>query len=722
MVLARFVTPYLKSSAPWQRAAIVVVIYTALAGLGLALIPAASYATPIFPASGFALAMLLVYGVEVLPAIWVASTIINVLLGLTAGQTALGSLPVALVTGLGAALQAYLGARLVTGSVGDRWQKLRDEKTVALFLLWGGLVACLVSPTVGVASLTLASSLPVSAVPMSWATWYVGDMLGVVVFAPLVLAIWGRDDPVWAARLRTTVVPTLAVVSLALLAFLVTARWENEAERQSLNRESEAVAQRVADRLAARLAAHRESLSQLRQFIETRPQASFDDFENFSADVLDRNPDLSALSINDRVFDRHRDDYERRIAALSPTKEFQIKQRINDKVVPAHKSPEYVPVRFIAPLKLNQRALGFDIFSEPVRRDAIEQALRTTNMAVTAPVQLVQDQAKRIGILEIMPFFDRAVSLPARTPAAIQGFAVAVVKLDQMIDLRAWGAMGSMLVFQLSDPNAVSERQLLYRSDAALGDNNLYPIEAAAWSRPIDFADRQWLLTVYAPSGMGTVSKIPSAWWVGIVGLLLSGMLQLMLLGMTGRSQELSDTHDQLAKLALYDPLTELPNRTLFFDRLRMDMLHARREDQKHALLFVDLDFFKSINDAHGHSAGDYVLREAARRMRANIREADTIGRIGGDEFVVLLHGIASGEAALHVARKLLAAIHEPIMWRGMRLNLSASIGLALFPDHGSDEDSLTSNADSAMYAAKAAGRNQVVLFSRPSSPELPHQ
>ena len=160
----------------------------------------------------------------------------------------------------------------------------------------------------------------------------------------------------------------------------------------------------------------------------------------------------------------------------------------------------------------------------------------------------------------------------------------------------------------------------------------------------------------------------------------------------------------RLNLLAFSDPLTGLANRALFADRLRQAALGARRDDRRFALLILDLDGFKSVNDCHGHAAGDAVLQHVAQRLQGCLRTAETIARLGGDEFAVLLPGIKQRGDAAHVAERLLAAIRQPLPVAEARLNLSATAGIALFPDHGATVEHLLVAADTALYAAKREG------------------
>ncbi len=167
----------------------------------------------------------------------------------------------------------------------------------------------------------------------------------------------------------------------------------------------------------------------------------------------------------------------------------------------------------------------------------------------------------------------------------------------------------------------------------------------------------------------------------------------------------------QLRHLALHDHLTDLPNRTLLNDRLAMSMESARRNSHQMALMFVDLDHFKEINDIHGHEVGDEVLKASAQRMQEQLRGTDTVARIGGDEFVLLIPDVSLPKDALSVAEKVRQAIRAPIPTSVQEMRITCSIGIALYPQQASNEIELYRNADLALYRVKAAGRDAVQLY-----------
>lgn len=161
-------------------------------------------------------------------------------------------------------------------------------------------------------------------------------------------------------------------------------------------------------------------------------------------------------------------------------------------------------------------------------------------------------------------------------------------------------------------------------------------------------------------------------------------------------------------RLASLDPLTGLPNRVLLLDRIDQAILRAQRQKNHVGLMFIDLDGFKDVNDTFGHLAGDELLKQIAEHLRATVRAGDIVARLGGDEFIIGVLDAASIDYMQTVADKILHAIHQPVLIAGQLVTISASIGIAVFPEHGDNAEALLKCADAAMYAAKEAGKNRV--------------
>jgi len=216
-----------------------------------------------------------------------------------------------------------------------------------------------------------------------------------------------------------------------------------------------------------------------------------------------------------------------------------------------------------------------------------------------------------------------------------------------------------------------------------------------------------------------------SAWWFlalcGITPLfVVVGVVRLRMLSAQRRERELQQlkvAHDEIRSLAFYDPLTGLPNRRLLLDRLQQTLAASARSSRKRALLFVDLDDFKTLNDTLGHHIGDLLLQEVARRITSRIRETDTLARLGGDEFVVLLQDLSetvedAAAQAKMIAEKILDTVNQTYMLSGRECRSSSSIGITIFGAPGDNTNEVLQQADIAMYQAKSAGRNTLRFFA----------
>jgi diguanylate cyclase (GGDEF)-like protein len=214
---------------------------------------------------------------------------------------------------------------------------------------------------------------------------------------------------------------------------------------------------------------------------------------------------------------------------------------------------------------------------------------------------------------------------------------------------------------------------------------------------------------VYNPDPKKDLTWLYGSLILALLALIIVGGVVLYIVKLNRR---LNNSLEQVTHLAYHDPLTGLPNRALFLDRLNQAILRASRDQTRFAVLFIDLDRFKLINDQHGHAVGDEVLKACCNRMQGAIRGSDSVGRIGGDEFVVLLDSVGDAAGVMEIAKKLLEAIQLPTNAQGMQLTLSASIGIALFPDNAIDDEGLLKCADVAMYQAKESGRNSILFYT----------
>ncbi len=510
-----------------QRIALVTLAYGSLGAASLLLAVAPGYASPLFPSAGLALACTLQFGRVALVGVWLGSALLNLSNAWLSGSPDAVSLSVAVLVGFSAAIQAAAGAWMIDRFLGERWRSLESEQEVARFLLLGGLIATLVSSSLAVTGLYGLGVIDRSDYLFAWWNWYVGDSVGVIVLAPLAVCFFERRRGAWKERWRRIVGPTLVTGGLVALAFHGVALWERQVQQNRLQADGQALARRIADRVLA----HREVLASLRNFIEATPEFSFRQFEQFTRITLQGHEDIHALSFNDLVPHEHREAYEKSLGAG-----FQITERdASGRLRRADDRPDYVAVRYIVPLAANRPAVGFDIYSEPIRREAIDRALALGGVAVTMPVKLVQDQQKRTGVLELLPVRGGANPLAVDGLARPGGFAVAVIKVDEMVAIATREQVPEGLALQLTDAGMPAGEGVLYRS-ASLLAGEVVPERASGWSVLLPVGDRKWALSAFPGRGYFQHNRPVLVWAMGGIGLLFAVLMQVLILGMSGRT------------------------------------------------------------------------------------------------------------------------------------------------------------------------------------------
>ena len=515
--------------------------YALLGAFGLMLAIGPGYASPIFPAAGLALAVTLLSGRRALPGVWLGSVAINTFVPLLHGSLIPTTAALALLIACGATAQAWIGSWLVNRWQKSGWRNLERELDALIFLLLGGVLSCLLSAAVGVTALYAAGVIKSTDYIYSFWNWYVGDTLGVLIFAPLMLQLLKRTPEKWPDWKRFAFVPMLLITGLLWLAFYGSNLLIAKEQESRLKSDCEAMTKRIADRLLT----HREVLASLHNFIKATPGFSFRQFELFTRITLQDNPDIFALSFNDLVAIEQRPLYERNMSGLTPGGAFRITERDSQRnLIRAAQRPEYVAVRFIVPLAGNLPAVGFDINSEPIRRDAINRARAAQSMAVTAPIQLVQEQKKRVGVLELMPVLDNPENVVGEQKAPLLlGFAVSVVKVDEMIEIATRGHMPAGLLFWVTDPHAPKGKEQLYRSDAVISDNS-FSDRAGDWKTELRMGDRTWEFTARATGVYLQHHRPFLAWIAGAIAIFFTGLIQLLFIGMNGRMNESRRTNN----------------------------------------------------------------------------------------------------------------------------------------------------------------------------------
>lgn len=365
---------------------------------------------------------------------------------------------------------------------------------------------------------------------------------------------------------------------------------------------------------------------------------------------------------------------------------------------PPGERPFHLPVLYNEPMERNRAAFGHDTAADPARRAVMEQALQRGAPTFSPPLQLLQGEA---GVVIRAPVYRRGmpVGTEAERRAAFAGLISGVFRVGEVIQNampRQLGGIRARVVDAAAQSDDAPLHQL-YDSGPLPGELEDGPM--LRHRQAILIAGRVWLVEISAPSP--PAYRHPMAISVIVGGLGLTLPMFAVARGLTRRATRASAEAERLYHGAHHDALTGLANRRGLM--LRIAALLAP-ESAEAALLFIDLDRFKAINDRHGHEMGDDVLRVIAARLRSCLRPEDLVARLGGDEFVVLL----GGEQARRwpaVRERVMAAVCEPIVAQGTTMAVGASIGVALAPEDGRDAATLLRHADRQMYEVKTAGR-----------------
>jgi diguanylate cyclase (GGDEF)-like protein len=393
-------------------------------------------------------------------------------------------------------------------------------------------------------------------------------------------------------------------------------------------------------------------------------------------------PVLNGAAFIQKVPLERRLTYERRtgvqIVELGP----------NEQLRPAAQRAVYFPITYIQSRRNGGRLVGLDLGTEPDRTSLLKEARDTARPAATGVVQLLLGGR---GVIVYRPVYrvGAPIATVAERRAALIGFVGGSFKVERI----ASAAVSAV-------PDAV-DVQLRTSSRLVAGPTGV--LEDAA-SAPFQIADQNWLLVVRDPDRPGASLSL----LLGIVGLCLAALLGALIF-VWSRNERMQE----LRREASEDPLTGLKNRRRFDEDLRLAMARARRERNTGALVMLDLDHFKLVNDTHGHQAGDQLIVEVAAALRRRTRESDSLARLGGDEFAVILPRCTVHEARL-AAEGIAAAIREHAPDLDGAEPITASIGIAMFGDRPrTTTDSIVSEADAAMYAAKDEGRDAIRVFDR---------
>jgi diguanylate cyclase (GGDEF)-like protein len=414
-------------------------------------------------------------------------------------------------------------------------------------------------------------------------------------------------------------------------------------------------------------------------FLQANGELNKHEFDVIGNALLDQGV-LTATAFMPKVTAPERPDWERRHGLEIEEREDKLSPRY-----PAEVRPVYFPLTYVVAKADPTPALGYNLGADPERAPALRKARDTGEPAATPALQLVLG-GKGVNVIQPVYRDGAPTATVEQRRRALIGFVGGSFEAHDLA-----GAAISAL-------DEDTEAQLKAGNEVVIGPDELED----GVSAPIRIADRTWVLVVKDPDE----PDISLPLLLALVGISLAAVLGALIL-VWSRNERI----EELKREASTDPLTGLKNRRRFDEDLRTAMARARRERTTGAMLMLDLDHFKRVNDDHGHPAGDRLIVEIAEVLRRRTRESDSLGRLGGDEFAVVLPR-CSREEALLTAEAIARAIrgHEPEA-EGVE-PVTACVGVAMFgTDPRQGAASVTSQADAAMYAAKDGGRDGVRIF-----------
>lgn len=665
-------------------------VYTLL-GYGMSVTGLHEQIIPLWLPAGLALAAVLRYGMGLLPGVWLGSGLINLILAFGWEGPRSEDLLAALVIASGATLQAGLAAHLIRRFGLDPLAPA-TEHWMFRFLLFAGLLTCTLNATLGTLAVNCINHPGGSlGVFLDWLTWWMGDSFGTVVGTPLFLAFFpaaqaNRHSQRWLLCLRLTgTLVALLVINQYYLSHL--SRLLERGFRQDV--------QLIDARIQATVQQSLRDLSRIAQQISSHPDLTPDAFREIVSDRLQNNPALLAYSWDPLVPGPERERFEqvtRRLLA-DPTYVIRGESPADEKVL--------IPVQYVEPLEQNRAALGVNLYSMEDRRRWVLLAQARGQAVATGVLNLIQAPDEP-GLLILQPVYRQLGTELLEGRRRLTGFIVGVFTVSRFFDAALQESGIRHVGLKVAEQNGD------YFYDTVGGAPTGERLKQAF---PVLLAQQEW--QVEAVAGPDYLSSHPISQALYLQGLLVGiGILaSLLVLATYNRERLLMARVEQqtreLAWQARHDELTELPNRTRMQELLKEWMAPPA---SPFALLFIDLDRFKLINDSLGHQVGDRLLQALARHLRNEIPADCQLFRMGGDEFILLLPGDA--QRATAEAQRMLQVIGRPFPVAEHNLQLTASVGISLYPLHGTDAGSLIKHADTAMYRAKARGKNRYELYS----------
>lgn len=477
-----------------------------------------SNASPVWPGAGIALAVTILYGPRALVGVFLGVVAYEYqLFAVTAGELAIGSvLMLACGLGIGACVQALVGTELIRHVIGPLPRLVRDGE-ILLFQLFGGPIACAVSASIAMSVLWSFGIVTTANLAVSWLTWWVGDVIGVTIFAPLTLVFINHDNPLWRRRKTNVALPML----LLLLPVIALYSYSNVKEEERKQLKFHEQIQTYHSSLIREFETHLEILDSLKNHFDASLSATRDEFRIVTRTAVEKHQGIQAQEWIPRISHKQRTKFERSLLGGRPIRQLDS----NGILQPADIRSEYYAIQLIEPRDNNDSAFGFDVTSNPIAAEALFRARDTGQAAATAPLRLVQESADEVGIVLYKPVY-RTPSSPMgleQRRESIIGVVALVFRMRSLIETAVPAISKEGIAVRLLDLTGDATPRVLYSNYDGEFQNPTY---ALVERYPFDIAGRHWQLE-YVTTPVFVAKN--TTWSVSVV--LISGLLVTALLG-----------------------------------------------------------------------------------------------------------------------------------------------------------------------------------------------
>lgn len=581
--------------------AIVAIVYFVTGRLGLLLAIPPGFSTAIWPASGVAVAALLMGGTRLWPGVWFGHFAVNVFVtgGFSVVDASISTLLLPGLIAMGGALQAYVSASLINSAIGYP-NALDDRADILKFAIWGGVVPCLLSASIGLVILYSYGIVAGDHLLYSWTTWYWGDTMGVIIFVPLILIIWGEPRSIWRSRIYNTAFPIIAIFCFAVLFFFYSHEKEDEIFRNEIIDQAKLLDVEFTSSLVGNISV----LHSLRDFYDSSSYVDRNEFRTFVKSSLAKFPSLLSLYWNPYVLGEELSDFEKNTTKEGYTNYRVVEKGADGKIKPVAIREFHVPVLYIEPNESNEKAVGFDVASNPIRYEAIIKARDTGEAIATAPIDLIQEQGRSKGFLIFCPVYKKGMLIDTieNRRSAIMGFTVGVFNVPKFLENMILPFKSNDIEFKIKTVFHGGQSGLLYETHSGNCKSNDFQFH-----KSVIVGQKSWDVSYYS-SGDYPLAKSGWSEWLVLAGGLafasFSGVFLLIISGETSRvmklvdekTDELSVSENRLRALVESAPVCiheiDLKGRLMSMNQAGLDMMGVTNQGDICGLSYFDVPDF----------------------------------------------------------------------------------------------------------------------------------